>query len=102
MTTTPAEFETALAAYLAKLNESAAKASAARELGEAASFATDGAGRAYVRIVRSLRSGRSAYSFVERATGMIYKPAGWKGPVKNFARGSVYAIPENLTGDYGL
>lgn len=37
---------------------------------------------------------RAAYCFVERATGNIFKPAGWKGPEKNFPRGNIYEAIE--------
>lgn len=86
-TMTAAEFETALATWLAAKN-----AIAAAVVGTFAgyTFSTDGAGRAFVRIVRADScGGRSAYCFVERATGLIFKPAGWKGPARNFSRGSI-------------
>ena len=47
-------------------------------------------GRRYIRIVKSDGTGRSVHCFVERATGNIYKPAGWKGPTINHVRGNIY------------
>ena len=48
--------------------------------------------RKYVRVIRtdSHGSGRSVHCFVEKATGNIYKPDGWKGPARNFVRGNIY------------
>ncbi len=53
----------------------------------------------WIRIVND----HSAFAFVERATGDLYKPAGYKGPAKNFARGNVYQ-PESYkhAGPYSL
>lgn len=42
-------------------------------------------GKKYIRIV----VGSSAYMFIERATGDIYKSASWKAPAKG-ARGSIW------------
>lgn len=41
-------------------------------------------GKRYARIVRVSLAGRdrSAYAFVEIATGLVYKAAGWKAPAK--------------------
>lgn len=49
-------------------------------------------GARYIRIVRrnsaDEKSG-SAYGFIERTTGNILKPAGWKAPAKH-ARGNIF------------
>jgi hypothetical protein len=47
-------------------------------------------GKKYVRITRQTNdSDKSVYCFVEKTTGNILKPAGWKGPAKH-ARGNIY------------
>ncbi len=47
-------------------------------------------GRKYRRIVSETPGqGRSAVVFVELATGDLWKPAGWKGPERNFPRGNI-------------
>jgi hypothetical protein len=88
---TPAEFEAAIAAYCAALNATAEKSNTAHYT---KTFAPDSpTGKVYVRIVAHTPGpSRSAHSFVERATGLIFKPAGWKGPTKNFPRGSIYDL----------
>ena len=53
-------------------------------------------GPRYVRIVtRDVKDdgtlgGGSAVAFIEKTTGNIYKPAGFKGPTRNFIRGNIY------------
>ena len=42
----------------------------------------------YVRIWAVSPGQKSAWAFVERATGLIYKPASWKVPAKH-ARGTI-------------
>jgi hypothetical protein len=49
-------------------------------------------GKRYARIVRQMRgdsNSRSAYGFVELATGDIFKPATWKAPAKH-KRGNIF------------
>ena len=46
-------------------------------------------GRKFARIVKARAHGRSVYGFVCRATGDLYKAAGWKGPARNFTRGNI-------------
>ena len=55
-------------------------------------------GKVYVRIVRrslvhGKEGGDSAHCFVKLADGTLWKPGGWKGPAKNFPRGSVFDVP---------
>ena len=58
-------------------------------------------GKVYARIVQksfvsgSPCSGGSAHCFVKLEDGSLWKPAGWKGPAKNFSRGSVFELPTN-------
>ena len=52
-------------------------------------FTVPTAGRKYLRVVRT-DAGRSVYCFIEKATGNIWKAAGWKGPALNFPRGNIY------------
>jgi hypothetical protein len=56
-----------------------------------------GEGKVYRRIASVERRkdtgeiiSRSAVCFVKVEDGSIWKPAGWKGPAKNFSRGNVY------------
>lgn len=60
-------------------------------------------GKVYVRIccVEKYKSTgeiltRSAVAFVKRSDGTIWKPAGWKGPAKNFPRGNVFSLGERV------
>jgi hypothetical protein len=48
-------------------------------------------GNKYVKIVSVSWGSRSVHSFVEKATGDIWKAASWKAPARNFARGNVFA-----------
>lgn len=51
----------------------------------------DAGGKRYARVYDTANGGgRSVYCFVELATGLIYKSAGWKCPAKH-ARGTIYA-----------
>lgn len=43
----------------------------------------------YVRVVR-VTNQRSAYAFLEKSTGLIFKAASWKSPAKH-ARGSLFS-----------
>lgn len=46
-------------------------------------------GRKYVKIIKVGKWQRSVHSFVNKATGDLYKPAGWKAPIVD-PRGNVY------------
>ena len=48
-------------------------------------------GSKYIKVVSLSWSSRSVHSFVEKATGDIWKAASWKAPARNFARGNVFA-----------
>ena len=47
-------------------------------------------GSKYVKVVSVSWGSRSVHSFVEKATGNIWKAASWKAPAKNFVRGNVF------------
>jgi len=48
-------------------------------------------GKKYYKIIRveQYQTSRSVHSFVDRTTGDIHKPAGWKAPAKH-ARGNIF------------
>lgn len=54
-------------------------------------------GKKYIRVVRSNHGQRSAHSFLEIATGNIWKAAGWKVPAKNKPRGNIANLTPNVT-----
>ena len=56
----------------------------------------DPGGKKFVRIVSVGSGNRSAYCFIEIATGNILKPDGWKGPAKG-VRGNI-ADPDGSWG----
>jgi hypothetical protein len=45
-------------------------------------------GRKYAKLSVKRTSGESAFAFVDRETGLVYKPASWSAPAKH-ARGDV-------------
>lgn len=53
-------------------------------------------GKKYIRVVRSLASQRSCHSFIEIATGDVWKAASWKVPAKNKPRGNVTKLTPNI------
>lgn len=61
-------------------------------------------GPKYVRVVTGGEGHRSAYAFIEKATGNILKPGGWKGPEpKKIVRGNIFnANPLEGCGPYGV
>jgi hypothetical protein len=94
-TRTAAEFEAALAGYIAALNAASVRHHAANFPTLAPDvFSVDRGGRKYLRVVCESRCGasRSSHAFVERATGLIWKSASWKAPALNFPRGSIYQL----------
>ena len=62
------------------------------------------AGRKYDRIVQETQEGshRSVHAFVERATGHVFKSAGWPAPAKGVRFTSVQdaALNADLYGSY--
>ncbi len=87
------DFETALARYLAKLEEAMRHFNSEKP----ASIRIE-RGKRYIRIVQY--SG-SAYGFIDMADGSLWKPASWKGPKKNFSRGSIFDVEQEI-GRYGV
>lgn len=47
-------------------------------------------GRKYVRVWTDTHGQRSVYCFVDKPTGHVWKPDGWKAPALNFPRASIY------------
>lgn len=71
------------------------------EIGGGTTLSIDPGGKKFIRIVASQYNGksRSAFAFIDIATGDVLKPDGWKRPAKG-ARGNIYT--ENLgIGAYG-
>ena len=46
-------------------------------------------GRKYIKVIKVGKWQRSVHSFVNKVTGDLYKPAGWKAPVLD-PRGNIY------------
>lgn len=90
MTTTTnnaADFDTALAAWIAKAQEIVDQGYAdCPNLNPVLEVMK---GRRYLRIVRADEGQRSAFCFIDRTNGDVLKPAGWKGPAKH-ARGNIF------------
>ena len=88
-------FKTALASYIKALQEKI-DAHTEKHFPDAidllkTTLSVDPRGKKYLRIVKSMPGGsRSVHSFVEVATGDIWKAASWKAPAKNFPRGNIY------------
>jgi len=92
-------FEEALAAYVAGANK-LLKDHYVRMKFSGPSFDNDrieatAGGVKYVRVIMVGTSQRAAYSFVERATGDVFKPESWKKPAKH-ARGNIYSAGNGL------
>jgi hypothetical protein len=75
------DFNTALAAWLKRAQEI---------VGPNATVEINRIGPKYVRIATIHGTGRSVLVFIVRETGDILKPASWKAPEKNFARGNIF------------
>jgi hypothetical protein len=47
-------------------------------------------GKRFIKIiVMEAGSDRSAFGFIEKETGLVWKAAGWKAPALNFPRGNI-------------
>lgn len=94
MTTTNEATETALIAYVVRLQEAMSAEFAAKYPNVKPTFLSIIPGRRYAKVVATDGSGsRSARCFVDMATGDILKASSWSKPAKNFARGNVHALP---------
>ena len=83
-------FAKALAAYVATVTEVTAKHFADAGYTHASpTISVAKGGRKYAKVLRSDTAQTSVHSFVDKATGEIFKPAGWKAPAKH-ARGNIY------------
>lgn len=58
-------------------------------------------GSRFLKIVKGDGSCRSAYGFIEIATGDVYKAASWKVPAKH-VRGNVKNHANTCAGPYGI
>lgn len=95
--------EAEIAAYLAALNAQSVTSNAAKGYRPevARVYSVETGGRKFLRVVAKDRTGvgRTAFLFIEVATGDLYKPAGWKGPARNFPRGNIRDLrPVAVTG----
>jgi hypothetical protein len=96
-TTAPVTAE-AMTAFLTKLQAMMTAHYAAMKLPAPKMEAMEG--QKFARVIRTGPAERSAYCFVEKSTGLIFKPAGWKGPAKH-ARGSIYTAELSGLTPYG-
>jgi hypothetical protein len=46
-------------------------------------------GNRFIKVSKSTYGSESVWMFIEKTTGNIYKPASWKAPALNFARGNI-------------
>lgn len=98
---TPEQFEAALAAYLEALTTATAEHHSRWHPNVTPPVFKTETGPKYIRVISESTFGasRSAHGFVERATGLLWKAASWKGPARNFPRGSLFKPEEwNLNG----
>ena len=95
------DFDAALTAWLARCQERIDKHYAAHCPRLTIPHLEVMRGPKFLRIVRADGTSRSAFAFVEKATGNVYKPKSWKGPTRNFARGSIYGDHGGMASDVG-
>jgi hypothetical protein len=59
-------------------------------------------GPKYIKLISEPKNGagRSVFAFVDKATGEVYKPAGWQAPAKN-VRGNIFDVGDEGVGEYG-
>lgn len=84
--------EEATKQWAAELSEAWARHNAKHFPNVATPTAQIDEGPKYLRICRADGVSRSAFAFVSRSDGFIWKPAGFKGPAKNFPRGNVLSL----------
>jgi len=63
----------------------------------------DPRGKKYLRIVENMTNGqKSVYCFIDKATGNVLFPAGWKAPTKHSpVRGNIWTPGEEGVTQYG-
>ena len=94
------EFETALATWLAAAQQVITDHDARYDFDFGTNLVLE-RNRKYIRVVRADRSSsRSAHCFIDKTDGNVYKPASWKGPIKNFPRGNIFTTRIGV-GPYG-
>jgi hypothetical protein len=61
-------------------------------------------GNKYYKVAKKINSYQeSVWFFVSKADGLIWKPASWKAPAKNFPRGNILEDKaKDVIGVYGL
>lgn len=74
--------------YVDYLNELNRVTCEAAQMKRTCHFQLDG-GRKYLKVIRVGQWQRSVHSFINKETGDLYKPAGWKNPVLD-PRGNIY------------
>lgn len=47
-------------------------------------------GKKYVKVVMVSWGSRSVHSFVEKATGLVWRAKSWKAPARNFPRANIF------------
>lgn len=74
--------------YPNHLNELERTVSTAAKLSHVDHFEVE-EGRKYLKVIKVTQWQRSVHSFINKETGDLYKPAGWKAPVVD-PRGNIY------------
>lgn len=90
--------QAAIIEFTAQLTEQAVNRYGSTSL-DADVYTVDPRGRKFARIVcnnHGRGDSRYVHCFVEKATGLIWKAAGWNGPATNYPRGSVLDLPSPL------
>jgi hypothetical protein len=103
---TAEEFDTALAGFLAAAQTKVQQRYVDFQ-GRTGKIETE-SGPKYIRVISAeyLANGdsggsRSAFCFIERETGDVLKPAGWKGPEKRNPRSNIFADDFGASGVTG-
>lgn len=92
----PSYFE-ALTAFLDRLNAAEVEHYARNYPNiDPTTYVVSGRGRKYDKISRIHKTelAGGVFCFVEKETGLVWKPANARAPVRNFPRGDIFALPE--------